>query len=659
MALLRRSGTRFTTNIWPGFVDAMTALLLVLMFVLSIFMIIQTIFREKISGQQTELTKLQLEVSDLVSNLKGQKEQYEALSSFNIAIKKDLKVQRQENLERSKKLKNAVKNLDLANVKISDFEVRMASLIARRTQLLTQIDQKDNRLKKEISRLESSRLALSAARDEIDLREEAARLAAAKREALEIMVSGLKSNLNKSEKDKNILQANIKEKDLALLLAYENLESTKDRLDATERRSLIKQAAIENLKEQLTVKSDLIDKTAKKVLGLESDLAKSSYENQELTKEFEANENMLTTSQEELILERIAVEHLSEKFQSTIKKLDESERQILVEKLAIKNLRSRLAESREELELATLSLEEERKRALDNLELIAASEKAMKVLKERNINLLNERDLIESKLLTTSDLLKVRESSISQLRSQVFSNETEKKVSLLRIKKLNEETLSLASQLSQLQNLLGDYERKDAENTVQVENLGGRLNAALAIVVLEQKKNKKLEAERLLKLESETRDLRNYRSEFFGNLRKILGNKKGIEVAGDRFLLPSEILFTSGSYELELAGRSDLAQIAIVIRKILKEIPDNIDWLLRVDGHTDKTKVVSTVNFKDNWELSQARALSVVRYFVNVEGLPAKRFAAAGFGEFQPIELGGSEKALARNRRIEIKLTER
>ena len=659
MALLRRSGNRFTTNIWPGFVDAMTALLLVLMFVLSIFMIIQSVFREKISGQATELNKLQLEVSRLIVDLKGQKDQYEVLNSFNLAVKQDLKTQREINLDRSKKLKNAVKNLDLANVKISDFEVRVASLIARRTQLLTQIEQKDNRLNKEISRLEASRLALAAAREEIDVGQEKARLAAAKREALESMVSNLKLNLNVLEKEKSDLQSTIGQKDLALLLAYENLEITNSRLNDTERKSLIKQAAIENLKKQLKAKSELIDDTAQKVTVLESDLEQMGYATQQLIKELETNENILTNNQEELFLERLALEQLDEQLVSTTKKLDESERQILVEKLAIKKLRSRLAESREELELATLSLEEERNRALDNLELIATSEAARKVLKKHNLNLSKETDLLKSKMVNLSDLLALRESTMLELRAQLLSNETVKKTSLLRIKKLNEETLSLANQLGQLQTILGDYERKDAEKTLQVENLGSRLNAALATVVLEQKKNAKLEAEKLVKLEAETRDLRNYRSEFFGNLRKILGDNKGIEVVGDRFLLPSEILFTSGSYELESAGRIDLAQMAAVIREISKDIPDDIDWLLRVDGHTDKTKVVSAANFKDNWELSQARALSVVRYFVYEEGLPAKRFAAAGFGEFQPIEFGDSEQALARNRRIEIKLTER
>ena len=645
MALLRRSGSRFTTNIWPGFVDAMTALLLVLMFVLSIFMIIQTVFREKISGQETELTKLEAEVMQLISNLQGQKEQYEVLNASNLLIKQELEIQREKTINRSQRLKHALKNLDLANVRISDFEVRVASLIARRTQLLTQIEQKDNRLKKEVSRLEASRLALASARDEIDTRKEIARLAAAKREALEAMVKGLTLNLNALEKEQKGLQSNLDQRDLALVLAYQNLEKTKESLTSSQRESLIRQAAIENLRKQILAKAELVNDASKKIIVLEKDL--------------ENKDKVLTNSQKELLLEKIAKEKLKEQLVDSEVKLNDSERKILVEKLAIKKLRDRLTESREELELATLSLEEERKRALDNLSLIAASEAATKIMKKHNIDLLREKNLIKAQLVRTSDLLNIRELAISQLRSQVLATETENKLSLTRIKNLNKETLSLANQLYELQALLEDYEQKDSETKTQVENLGSRLNAALAQVVLEQKKIAQLEAEKLEKLEAEARELKNYRSEFFGNLRKILGTNKSVEIVGDRFLLPSEILFNSGSHELEIKGKNELAQIAIVIKKILKDIPDNIDWILRVDGHTDKTKFLSGVNFKDNWELSQARALSVVRYFVNEESLPARRFAATGFGEFQPIDLGYTEEALARNRRIEIKLTER
>ena len=142
-------------------------------------------------------------------------------------------------------------------------------------------------------------------------------------------------------------------------------------------------------------------------------------------------------------------------------------------------------------------------------------------------------------------------------------------------------------------------------------------------------------------------------------MQEILGEREGVQVVGDRFVFPSEVLFAPGSATLGAEGQAQVARVAAVIRDIADDIPPEIDWILRVDGHTDRTPVGPGRGFRDNWELSQARALSVVRYMVDVEGLPADRLAATGFGEFQPIDTGDSPEALARNRRIELKFTER
>ena len=638
MALLRRSGSRFTTNIWPGFVDAMTALLLVLMFVLSIFMIIQSVFREKISGQETELSRLENEVMNLISDLSLQKEEYKNLNAMNLAINKSLEEQKVFNESKSLELNSALKNLDLANIKISDFEIRVASLIARRTQLISEITQKDNRIKEEVSRLEASRLALASARQEIDEKVELARLAAAKREALELYIEDLKKNLNSISKSKNELEFKLSRSQIALGLAYENLEETKSFLSSQKEFNIILESTITDLREEVI---------------------KNSEEKENFQKNITQREKIISEKEKELILTNILIKRLQEDLKINKGKLSETEKNLLIEKLALKNLRKKLNESREELEFATLSLEEERKRAIDNLKLIVSSEKAMAILEEKNLNLFNENNEIREKIIDLSDLLRLREISLQNLRSQLLNSENQKQISLDKIKYLNQETLSLASQLNDLKVLLNQYEIRDKENNAQVENLGSKLNSALAQVVIEQKKNAVLEAERIKKLEDEANELKNYRSEFFGNLRQILGNNKGIEIVGDRFVFPSEILFDLGSDELQEKGLFELSQMAKVIRKIVKEIPKEIDWILRVDGHTDKTKFLNGGKFTDNWELSQARALSVVKYFISEELLPAERFAATGFGEFQPIDKGENEKALARNRRIEIKLTER
>ena len=638
MALLRRSGSRFTTNIWPGFVDAMTALLLVLMFVLSIFMIIQSVFREKISGQETELSRLENEVMNLIADLNLQKKEFKNLNAMNLAINKSLEEQKVLNESKSLELKSALKNLDLANIKISDFEIRVASLIARRTQLISEIAQKDNRIKEEVSRLEASRLALASARQEIDEKVELARLAAAKREALELYIEDLKKNLNSISKSKNELEFKLSRSQIALGLAYENLDETKSFLSSQKEFNIILESTIADLKEEVI---------------------KNSEEKENFQKNITQKEKIISEKEKELILSNILIKKLQEDLKINKGKLSETEKNVLIEKLALKNLRKKLNESREELEFATLSLEEERKRAIDNLKIIASSEKAMAILEEKNLNLFNENNEIREKIIDLSDLLRLREISLQNLRSQLLKSENQKQISLDKIKYLNQETLSLASQLNDLKVLLNQFEIRDKETNAQVENLGSKLNSALAQVVIEQKKNAVLEAERIKKLEDEANELKNYRSEFFGNLRQILGNNKGIEIVGDRFVFPSEILFDLGSDELQEKGLFELSQMAKVIRKIVTEIPKEIDWILRVDGHTDKTKFLNGGKFTDNWELSQARALSVVKYFISEELLPAERFAATGFGEFQPIDKGENEKALARNRRIEIKLTER
>jgi len=638
MALLRRSGSRFTTNIWPGFVDAMTALLLVLMFVLSIFMVIQSVFREKITGQETELSKLENEVLSLISDLNLQKQEYDNLNAKNLAINKSLKEQIELNERKSREIKNTLQNLDLANIKISDFEIRVASLIARRTELISEIEQKDNRIKEEVSRLEASRLALASARNEIDEKKELARLAAAKREALELYIEDLTKNLNALSDNKNELEAKLNKGNIALALAYDNLEQTQTKLTSLSDLNTILQSTISDLKK------NLLDEEKEKEIFI---------------KDLNQKNTILSEKEKELITSKILINKFKEDLKSKDMKLTETEKNLLIEKIALKNLREKLNESRAELELTTLSLEEERKRAIENLKLISSSEKAMVLLEENNLKLSNENNEIKSELIDLSELLEVREVSLNNLRSQLLNSENQNKISLDKVKKLNQETLSLAAQLNDLKNLLTQYEIKDKETVAQVENLGSQLNSALTQVLVEQKKNAALEAERIKKLEEEANELQNYRSEFFGNLRKILGKNKGIEIVGDRFVFPSEILFDVGSDELQSKGLIELSQMAKVIRKIVIEIPKEIDWILRVDGHTDKTKFLNGGKFKDNWELSQARALSVVKYFILDENLPAKRFAATGFGEFQPIDTGESEIALARNRRIEIKLTER
>jgi chemotaxis protein MotB len=200
---------------------------------------------------------------------------------------------------------------------------------------------------------------------------------------------------------------------------------------------------------------------------------------------------------------------------------------------------------------------------------------------------------------------------------------------------LNQQILALREQLAAISAALELSEKRGKEQQTQIADLGKRLNLALA---------------------SKVEELARYRSEFFGRLREVLGDRPDIRIVGDRFVFQSEVLFEPGSAQLSDAARRQLLPVANALKEIAAKIPPDINWVLRVDGHTDK-RPISTPQFPSNWELSTERAISVVRYLAE-QGIPPNRLAAAGFGEFQPVDRGDSEEAYRRNRRIELKLTE-
>ena len=200
---------------------------------------------------------------------------------------------------------------------------------------------------------------------------------------------------------------------------------------------------------------------------------------------------------------------------------------------------------------------------------------------------------------------------------------------------LNQQIASLRRQLASLEDALALSEQRDRESQARISDLGSRLNLALA---------------------QKVQELSRYRSDFFGRLREILGSRPGVRIVGDRFVFESEVLFDTGRAEVSPAGRAQMEQVAVALQDLEREIPPEIPWVMRVDGHTDKRPVSG--QFRSNWELSSARAIAVVQYLVS-RGVSPQHLVAAGFGEFQPIDTSDAEDALRRNRRIELKLTER
>jgi chemotaxis protein MotB len=228
-------------------------------------------------------------------------------------------------------------------------------------------------------------------------------------------------------------------------------------------------------------------------------------------------------------------------------------------------------------------------------------------------------------------------SQADSLNSQIDVQKEATARALAQIENLNEQIRALRSQMSALQEALGTSEQKNKDSQLQITDLGQRLNVALA---------------------QRVQELTRYRSDFFGKLREILGNRPDIRVVGDRFVFQSELFFDSGTASLRPEGTAELDKVASAVLDLQKQIPAEINWVLRVDGHTDTRPLGASSQFKSNWELSAARAISVVQYLIS-KGIPPQRLVAAGFGEFQPIDPGTTDEAFNRNRRIELKLTER
>ncbi|MCW5697294.1 MAG: peptidoglycan -binding protein [Bauldia sp.] len=246
------------------------------------------------------------------------------------------------------------------------------------------------------------------------------------------------------------------------------------------------------------------------------------------------------------------------------------------------------------------------------------------------------RDAALGELADQAALFAGAGNQIAALEGELADQEELSAEALSQVEILNQQIAALRTQLAAIEAALEASEAREEEAQVTIADLGQRLNTALM---------------------AQVEELRQYRSEFFGRLREILGDREDIAIVGDRFVFQSEVLFATGDATLNPAGQAQMAAIAQAIVELEDSIPEDIDWVLRVDGHTD-VRPIAGGQFDDNWDLSTERATSVVR-FLEAQGVAPDHLVAAGFGEFQPLVDGDTEEAYARNRRIELKLTER
>jgi chemotaxis protein MotB len=298
---------------------------------------------------------------------------------------------------------------------------------------------------------------------------------------------------------------------------------------------------------------------------------------------------------------------------------------------------------KEKLELQLRELESLR-RDIDALHAVRADlEKQVGTLAaaqqqaERDAGAMRDRSKeLEAKLASAEErtVLAQKEIDARDIRLRALTEQGE--AARGKVDELNASVAALRQQLAQIMAALDISEGKVKQQQTQIADLGKRLNVALA---------------------NKVQELARYRSEFFGRLREILGDRPDIRVVGDRFVFESEVLFQPANADLGDAAKRQLDPVIAALNEISAKIPKDLNWVLRVDGHTDR-RPINNAQFPSNWELSAARAISVVRYMMS-QGIPPNRLVAAGFADFQPLDTADSEDAYRRNRRIELKLTER
>ena len=676
MSLSRRSKNNIPTAIWPGFVDAMTALLLMLFFLMSIFMIVQFMLRDTINNQDSELNSLSQQVASLAEAL-GLEQQ----KSFSLeGTIKDLDISLGEATSKSEIQSILIATLTQKtreqSENIDNFEAQVAALLSEKNELSTRLEMVISDKAIEISKKDALQIALSQAREETDLETEKARLAAAEADALELLLNQKQVEISEMDSSLQDALASIATTNSEVIELEISVRELNSDLDAMDKKRLIELAAKEILQSKLNEKSE---------------------------------------------------------------KLSKEEKKRLTQMAIVESLREKLRNSTAELASMALALEEQRKRAENTLTLLAAARTVKndlnKTLTEALLNsqeyrreiekitselfmrenefseLKKSSSLVEATLeerltLALAEKLRLEESNkakltISQQQSillnsaaDLLSKEKEKSAEAqLETEVLIQQVAILQKQLGSLQDLLDAAAEQESDTNVQLLTFGSKLNIALAKLAQKEKEKAKIEKakvevekakaelekakadserakakleidnaklldEQAKLLQEKNTKLENFKSEFFGEIRKLLEMQEGVKISGDRFVFSSEILFSSGEAVLSEGGKKQIKQIANLILSISDKIPSNIDWILRVDGHTDDKKIRGG-KYKNNWELSQARALSVVLYMQEFLNVPAYRLAATGFGEYQPVNKENSEKARDQNRRIEIKLTER
>ena len=632
-----------TNNIWPGFVDVLATLLIVIIFVLMIFTVSQIYLSDAISGRDKALENLRSQINELSKILViEKKEKQQVLTSLEQT--QDQLAQTESDLRTQEMYSQGLQS-DIAK-KESELFIQDQNILA----LSDQIKELLVELRIVAKALETYEGAEIASLNTEGLGERINKALATRIDQLNQLNEDLDEvNIALAQSETN-LQNKINDLDIAnteLALNKTELQNKINDLDIANTELALNKTELENKIEELNnLNSNLMSINESLGLGdadLVEQLAAIQKKNDELVslnallqdsqKETEQALKIIEQVNEELVLKDEALQEQIVQYQEITKDLlaiNDSlglEDASLIEQLeAIRSKNAKLAELNLNLVEKDNAIFSLRGKILELNNILALSEEKQLTQQSQIAELSQSLNLLKEEKTTIQE-----ESTASIKEMKMRSTETLKQVAFL-----TEEIEALKNEIILLNAALEYSEQTLLTKELKIEVLGERLNKALTSKVFE---------------------LQKYRSEFFGKLQLILGDRKDIKIVGDRFIFESELLFDSASANLQLAGMEKLKQIGLTLMDTTQDIPADIDWIIQVEGHTDK-RPIKTVQYPSNWELSTARANSVLKLLLDL-GFAPHRLSAAGYGEFYPLSDGDSDEDLQQNRRIELKLTSR
>ncbi len=604
-----------TTNIWPGFVDVLATLLIVIIFVLMVFTVSQIYLSDAISGRDKALQDLRTQINELSKLLIIETEDKEKALTNLSNTKVELK-ETESSLKTEQLLSDQLQE-DIAK-KRSEIFIQEQNLIALSEQikdLLKELRIVAKALEtyegEQITSLDTEGLgerinkALAARIDQLKILNKELDVANAKLLESENNLQATIAELN--EKNENLLSINqslgiedggIKEQLQAIKAKNDELINLNDQLEKTITQLSLRDEELQNQNDELINLNDQLEKTITQLSLKDEELQNQIVQYQELT-------NDLLEINDSLGLKDASLKEQLDAIRFKNEELARLNKDLVQKDSTIFSLRGKISELNDILSLS----EEKQKIQLEQLELL-----------ENQITLLEQDNNTQ------------RKESLQEIEN--MKNQASKTLEQIDI--LSSQIDILQQEISLLNSALEASERNILDRDLEIEVLGEKLNKALTSKVFE---------------------LQKYRSEFFGKLQSILGNREDIKIVGDRFIFETELLFDSASAELQITGKEKLSEIGLTLKETTNEIPENIDWIIMVEGHTDK-RPINTPKYPSNWELSTARANSVLKLLLEL-GFQPNRIAAAGYGEFYPISDGNTNSDFQQNRRIELKLTSR